>query len=68
MKAPYVISIWHSSLEALREFVNERYLGDHLVAVLPDTTSGLHGDVWAVYRVTGDQLNSLRAIPRLTWK
>lgn len=68
MQAPYAISIWHGSLSDLAAFVNERYMGDNLVTVLPDATSGLNGAVWAVYRVTGDQLNNLRAVPRLTWK
>lgn len=66
MTFPYIITIWHDSLEGLGAFAAENRFGDNLVTVLPDT--GKQHGVWAVYRVTGDQLTTLRAIPRLTWR
>lgn len=57
MRSPYMIGVWQESLPKLATFVNQHYLGDNVVQIVPDKPFGY----WLMLRVTGDQANAIRA-------
>jgi hypothetical protein len=61
-----IIAIWHNSVGALTAFNDALRTAETLVSVVAD--SQMPHSLWAFYRVTSEEHETLRRIPRLTWK